>query len=521
MTSLGSAGGAGGAPGAPASPLNPALLPAPSDFPAFGITLRGIQRFLAAHGDRVSLLARTTESVCRDPIIGLTAAPPSSYCDMLLAQGSPDAGAATVFVSHAWRYRLGTVVQALEAWEGARLARGEPPSFFWLDLFTNSQHKTEARAFSWWQSVFAQAVARIGHTLLVLQWSDPIPLRRAWCIFEIGATLRLGARLEVVMPPDETAAFLGCLNAERYQRVYSALTSINVQAAEATVPEEARAILATVAAWAHGPEGVDAAVSGAMQRWMLGAALAALARLPPAEVGASAALYECSRLALRLGRLEQAEALGRQCLAGREGAAAAAAAACAARCSLADVLLARGDGAALEEAGALYEEVLRAAPGSLHAAIFLARARTLQGRLACADAALAAAAALNPRAADARAALQAREGQAALALARGAAGEAAAQLAAVHADSAAMLGAAYPSTLGVRCALANALSVAGRLGDAQAHFEQALADQERVLGGEHRDARETRARLGEHRARAAAAAAAQQEKEAQDANSAS
>ena len=324
------------------------------EFPSDGITFRGIQRFLASaargepaagagQGAAGALLLRTTEDVCRDPILGLTSSPPASYCSLLRQQGSPDVGAATVFVSHAWRYRLGVVVRALEHWEEARLRAGLPPSFFWLDLFTNSQHKTVDKPLAWWQSVFAVNVGRIGHTLLVLQWADPIPLRRAWCIFELGATLRQGARLEVAMPPDEAAAFLGTLNAHQYTEVARALTSVHVASAEASKPEDARAILDTVAAWANGAEGVDAAVSGAMRAWMLGTAQEALARLPPHERGASDLLYESSRLAMRLGRLEEAEALGRASLEGRAAAfGGASAPAWGAMSSLGDVLLARG-----------------------------------------------------------------------------------------------------------------------------------------------------------------------------------
>ena len=485
------------------------------DFPSDGITLRGIRHFLAsasgggetegAGQGAGALLQRTTEDVCRDPLLGLTSSPPTSYCSLLRQQGSPDVGAATVFVSHAWLYRLGVVVRALECWEEARLREGLPPSFFWLDLFTNSQHKTVEKPLAWWQSVFAVNVGRIGHTLLILQWADPIPLRRAWCIFELGATLRQGARLEVAMPPDEAAAFLGALNAQSYTEVARALTSVHVASAEASKPEDARAILDTVAAWANGAEGVDAAVSGAMRAWMLGTAQEALARLPQSERGASDLLYESSRLAMRLGRLEEAEALGRASLEGRAAAfGCASAPAWGAMSSLGDVLLARGK---LEEAGALFEAVSGAQPDALHALVFLARVRLLQGRLDCAQALLAQAEARNPGGRDVRSALQARESAAALALARGAAADAAAQLASVHEGNVELLGATYPATLGVRCCLAAALSCAGQFAAAEAHFAAVLADQARVLGADHRDTLETRDRYSEHRVRAAGGAA--------------
>ena len=471
-------------------------------FPSDGISLRGLQRFLDAHGGPSALLTRTTEAVCRDPLIGLTASPPSSFCTLLRRSGSDDVGLATVFVSHAWRYRLAVVVETLEHWEAARLKRGLPPSFFWLDLFTNSQHKTGDKPFEWWQNVFAVNVGRIGHTLLVLQWTDPIPLRRSWCIFELGATLRQGAKLEVAMPPTEAASFLASLNAQHYQEVYRALTSIHVASAEASSPADAAAILGTVGAWAGGPEGVDAAVSGAMQRWMLETAMEALAALPPPTRGASDLLYECSRLAMRLGRLQEAEVMGREAAEGRAAAFGGGSdSALGGLSSLGDILLARGK---LEEAGSAFEAVRAADPRHLHAIVFLARTKLLQGQLDSAEAALAEARALNPGWRDVRSALQTRESLAALTLARGgegAAAAAAAELADVHADHVSLLGAFYPATLNVRVNLAHALSCAGQHEAAEAQFNAVAADQVRVLGTDHRDTLETQSRYKQHRAR--------------------
>ena len=51
----------------------------------------------------------------------------------------------------------------------------------------------------WWFTTFKVAVASIGHTVLVLMpWDDPIPLTRAWCIWEILSTI------------DDGKAKLGC-----------------------------------------------------------------------------------------------------------------------------------------------------------------------------------------------------------------------------------------------------------------------------------------------------------------------
>jgi hypothetical protein len=58
------------------------------------------------------------------------------------------------------------------------------------DIFVASQHKAATLPQKWWSDAFRQAVADIGHTVLVLQpWSAPVPLTRSWCLVR-RSTLR-------------------------------------------------------------------------------------------------------------------------------------------------------------------------------------------------------------------------------------------------------------------------------------------------------------------------------------------
>ena len=79
----------------------------------------------------------------------------------------PWTGAATVFVSHAWRYRLCDVFDAMLAFADRQAAAAAPPPYFWFDLFTNDQHDATALPQIWWREAFLRGVQRIGHTLLV------------------------------------------------------------------------------------------------------------------------------------------------------------------------------------------------------------------------------------------------------------------------------------------------------------------------------------------------------------------
>lgn len=51
------------------------------------------------------------------------------------------------------------------------------------DLFVVGQHEAAVLPAKWWSDTFQQAVAGIGHTVLVLQpWNAPLPLTRSWCL---------------------------------------------------------------------------------------------------------------------------------------------------------------------------------------------------------------------------------------------------------------------------------------------------------------------------------------------------
>ena len=184
------------------------------DIPRLGITLAGIRAFIASLP--TPLDGKTTTEVC--PFVkAATLASQRSFVEDRAAEGGACVGDATAFVSHAWAYLFLDVVAAMEAWEAKRAAPsaggggGGGPTFFWFDVFSNPQHGAIARPFEWWQTTFKDNVRRIGHTLLVLAWEDPKPLKRAWCLVEIVATLEAGAGFEVVMAPREEAQFVEAL----------------------------------------------------------------------------------------------------------------------------------------------------------------------------------------------------------------------------------------------------------------------------------------------------------------------
>jgi hypothetical protein len=73
-------------------------------------------------------------------------------------------------------------------------------------MFVVNQHRQLPS--EWWSGAFSAAITAIGHMLLVLQpWSEPVPLTRSWCLWEIFSVIEAGKELSVVLSPREQASF--------------------------------------------------------------------------------------------------------------------------------------------------------------------------------------------------------------------------------------------------------------------------------------------------------------------------
>ena len=118
----------------------------------------------------------TTNDVCFGIVKPATEHVKTSYAEMLSNTTEPgEVNDATVFVSHAWKYTFVDVVDALSS-----LSEN---AYVWFDVFTVNQHASLQVPPDWWFTTFKEAVASIGHTVLILMpWDDPISLTRAWCI---------------------------------------------------------------------------------------------------------------------------------------------------------------------------------------------------------------------------------------------------------------------------------------------------------------------------------------------------
>ena len=150
----------------------------------------------------------------------------SKYLDLCDSKtGKPLVAPATVFVSHAWRYSFyDVVVDAME-----QHAKEHPDAYFWFDLFTNNQNEVASKDFDWFITTF-RGVREIGEVLLVLSpWNDPMPIQRAWCLFEIFTALEdENVCLHIKIPSNESSMLKSAL-AKDSKYLVQALSDIRLK----------------------------------------------------------------------------------------------------------------------------------------------------------------------------------------------------------------------------------------------------------------------------------------------------
>ncbi|XRB16584.1 EF-hand domain-containing protein [Pseudoscourfieldia marina] len=253
----------------------------------------------------------TTNDVCFGIVKPATEQVKTSYADMLASTEPREVKAATVFVSHAWKYTFVNVVDALSS-----LSEN---AYVWFDVFTVNQHASLQVPPDWWFTTFKVAVASIGHTVLILMpWDDPIPLTRAWCIWEILSTIDdRKAKLEICLPAVEQTSFADFLVEEGAGEVTVKMVGMDVQRAEAWKKEDRDAILNAVEMYPGGPSEVNKLIKDQMRSWVVESAVSALGTLDKKTRATSELLMDVAELLRQQGKYDDAEPLHREALDGR------------------------------------------------------------------------------------------------------------------------------------------------------------------------------------------------------------
>lgn len=189
------------------------MLPKPGATEAMGVTLEALLLLkaraneLAAHRaltrrrwgwlSRGRTDALTTGDVYREIILPATESKQCAYADLLPAAWK---GRANTYLIHPW---MGSFADLVDAVEDAAVEGG----VFWIDILMVNQHTSRMRDFHWWAATFRDRIVTVRRSLVVLSpWANPLPWKRASCLYEMFVTIAIGGELLVHMPRAEAAA---------------------------------------------------------------------------------------------------------------------------------------------------------------------------------------------------------------------------------------------------------------------------------------------------------------------------
>ena len=182
-------------------------------------------------------------------------------------QGKPLVAPATVFVSHAWKYPFAsTVADVMEQHTAV-----EPDAYFWFDLFTNDQNAVANKDFDWFCNTFKGSIRAIGQVLLVLSpWNDPLPVRRAWCLFEIAnAIAESKVKFTINLPTSQIESMSSAVLKDS-ECLVQALTDIQAEKADATSKDDLKMIFDVIEKSDGGFSYVNEQVKKSLRSWYMG-----------------------------------------------------------------------------------------------------------------------------------------------------------------------------------------------------------------------------------------------------------
>ncbi|EGD80259.1 mbre TPR repeat protein [Salpingoeca rosetta] len=247
-----------------------------------GVSVAAVRRFLDDLKREFpdTYTEMTTEDACKQLVVPRTRQDNCAYVEHLRKQSPEHVNKATVFVSHAWRYKIADVLNVLLEFAEEQARKGDAqPVFFWFDLFMNNQNANVTANLppEWWSTTFKQSIANIGHVLLVLMpWRDPVPLTRAWCLWEIFCGIsNEGTEVTIQLPNSEEQALENAIR-DSYKAVTDTLVRVQAERADAFNPHDKHMIFTAIESWAGGFGAVNQAVKDQLRAWCLQKAVGAV-----------------------------------------------------------------------------------------------------------------------------------------------------------------------------------------------------------------------------------------------------
>eukprot|EP01041_Mallomonas_annulata_P000523 gene523-999_t len=266
-------------------------------FPMRGVTLKLLQGLRDHVVNDLRCPRWTTTDVCEHLIKPWTHDSQCSFADFIQNEFSNEifvpiglnykqcfGERASIFVSHAWKYEFVELVSSVETFFVDQMENFDDDSdgtgtgtanritadntYLWLDLFVNDQWHAPSLPYEWWSGTFLSAIKKIGHTMLVLSpWNDPIPLTRAWCLWEILSTIRTDSIMTVQLSQQQRHEFQQKLRQDE-DCVLDAFCRIDVQKSEAWKSSDKEMIFQAVEKFGGGFRGVNNLLMSKLRDWV-------------------------------------------------------------------------------------------------------------------------------------------------------------------------------------------------------------------------------------------------------------
>lgn len=174
------------------------------------------------------------------------------------------------FISHAWQYNYLEVVESLELHflKTHSTNYNSKEIYLWFDLFLNDQWNAPNLTFEWWSTTFLSAVGNIGNTILLLfPWEDPIPLRRAWCLWEIHCTRITNSNFQILLSSKQEQSLCETLRSN-FNEIMKNLCQINVEESESFLLQDKERIFEAIRSTEGGFSAINRDISLLIRDWL-------------------------------------------------------------------------------------------------------------------------------------------------------------------------------------------------------------------------------------------------------------
>jgi hypothetical protein len=195
----------------------------------------------------VSAEEELTTADVRDVYICALCTTEMSYAAHLAREGQGHfVGGAGTLIIHSHAAPFCSISQALDL-ELERHNDLATDVFVWIDILSIPQRQQFEVNQQWLTTTFCDAIGNIGSSIIVLsEWRNPVPFARAWCLWEMLASIQQGAELAVAMPQAQRETYDQQVFMDMPAVIKASFDRIVSENAKASNPEDELTILVRV-----------------------------------------------------------------------------------------------------------------------------------------------------------------------------------------------------------------------------------------------------------------------------------